>query len=154
MSFDSDNYIRNVFKGSCLSLNFLRAYLATQGATPAQLVFGRGMVSPIGYGVDWGGVTRRGQERIGGSCGREGRRRIGHVCKEGDKVVLELPKGALRGVQRVRRGPPSMVLKHGGNGTVTIQKSPCVSGNTNARGGRPPLWVVQCHGGECFGIYP
>ena len=106
MSFDSDNYIRNVFKGPCLSLNFLRAYLATQGATPAQLVFGRGMVSPIGYGVDWGGVTRRGQERIGGSCGREGRRRIGHVCREGGRQgCIGVTKGGIEGSTESKERP-------------------------------------------------
>ena len=49
------------------------SYNTTQGATPAQMVFGRDMVLPVDFSIDWDGVTRRKQKRVNGSCGRENR---------------------------------------------------------------------------------
>ena len=114
------------------------SYNTTQGATPAQMVFGRDMVLPVDFSIDWGGVTRREQERANGSCEREGRRRVGHTYKPGGKVLLGGPKGVLRGLEGVRRGPPT-VIKHKGNGTVDIQLSPCVTENVNIRRLDPPF---------------
>ena len=108
------------------------SYNTTQGATPAQMVFGRDMVLPVDFSIDWDGVTRRKQKRINGSCGREDRRRIDHTHKPGDKVLLEKPKKILRELENVRRGPFT-VIKHKGNGTVDIQMSPCVTENVNIR---------------------
>ena len=81
---------------------------------------------------DWGGVTRREQERVNGSCERGDRRRIGHTYKPGGKVLLGGPKEVLRGLEGVRRGPPT-VIKHKSNGTVDTQLSPCVTGDVNTR---------------------
>ena len=45
---------------------------------------------------------------------------------------MKVPKKILRKLEKPRRGPFA-VIKHHDNGTVTIQKSPCVTGNANAR---------------------
>ena len=103
-------------------------FLTTQGATPAQMAFGRDMALPAGFSIGWGEATRRKQKRISESCERENRRRIGHTYQKGDKVLMKVPKKILRKLEKPRRGPLT-VAKHHDNGTVTIQKSPCATGN-------------------------
>ena len=107
-------------------------YLTTQGATPAQMVFGRDMVLPVDFDINWDEITKRKQKRINENCERENRKRIKHTYQRGDKVLMKVPKKILRKLERVRRGPFT-VIKHHDNGTVTIQKSPCATGNANAR---------------------
>ena len=107
-------------------------FLTTQGATPAQMVFGRDMVLPVDFSIDWDEITRRKQKRINESCERENRRRIGHTYQKGGKVLAKVPKKILRKLEKPRRGPFT-VIEHHDNGTVTIQKSPCVTENANAR---------------------
>ena len=114
------------------------SYNTTQGATPAQMVFGRDMVLPVDFSIDWDEVTRRKQKRINESCERENRRRIEHTYKPGDKVLLEGPKEILRGLEDARGGPPT-VAKHKSNGTVGTQLSPCVTGDVNIRRLDPPF---------------
>ena len=60
------------------------AFLAAQGAAPAQMVFGRDMVLPADFSIDWDEITRRKQKRINESCERENRRRIDHTYQKGD----------------------------------------------------------------------
>ena len=107
-------------------------FLATQGATPAQMVFGRDMVLPVDISIDWDEITRRKQKRINEKCERENRRRIDHTYQKGDKVLVKVPKKILRKLEKPRRGPFT-VIEHHDNGTVAMQKSPCVTGNINVR---------------------
>ena len=107
-------------------------FLAAQGAAPAQMVFGRDMVLPVDFSIDWDEITRRKQKRINESCERENRRRAGHAYQKGDKVLMKVPKKILRKLEKPRRGPFT-VIEHHDNGTVTIQKSPCVTDNINVR---------------------
>mgnify|MGYP003336937455 CR=1 FL=1 len=107
-------------------------FLAAQGAAPAQMVFGRDMALPAGFSIDWDEITRRKQKRINESCERENRRRIDHTYQKGDKVLMKVPKKILRKLEKPRRGPFT-VIEHHDNGTVTIQKSPCVTDNINIR---------------------
>ena len=46
--------------------------------------------------------------------------------------MAEVPKKMLRKLEKPRRGPFT-VAEHHGNGTVATQKSPCATGNANAR---------------------
>ena len=46
-------------------------FLATQGATPAQMAFGRDMALPAGFSIGWGEIARRKQKRASESCERE-----------------------------------------------------------------------------------
>ena len=45
---------------------------------------------------------------------------------------MKVPKKILRKLEKPRRGPFT-VIEHHDNGTVTIQKSPCVTDNINVR---------------------
>ena len=54
------------------------------------------------------------------------------MYERGDKVLMKVPKKILRKLERVRRGPYS-VISHNENGTATIQKSPCVTDVVNIR---------------------
>ena len=45
---------------------------------------------------------------------------------------MKVPQKIFRKLEKPRRGPFT-VTEHHGNGTVTIQKSPCVTGNINVR---------------------
>ena len=47
-------------------------------------------------------------------------------------MLMKVPKKILRKLERVRRGPYS-VISHNENGTATIQKSPCVTDVANIR---------------------
>ena len=107
-------------------------FLAAQGAAPAQAALGRDMALPAGASIDWDEITRRKQKRINESCERENRRRIGHTYQKGGKVLAKVPKKILRKLEKPRRGPFT-VIEHHDNGTVTIQKSPCVTDNINVR---------------------
>lgn len=107
-------------------------YLTTQGATPAQMVFGRDMVLPVDFEIDWDEITKRKQKRINESCDRENKRRIEHTYQEGDKVLLKVPRKILRKLERVRRGPFT-VAKHYGNGSAKIRKGPCHTDTVNIR---------------------
>ena len=45
---------------------------------------------------------------------------------------MKVPKKILRKIERVRRGPFT-VIKHHDDGSVTTQKGPCVTDNVNTR---------------------
>ena len=87
---------------------------------------------PAGYEANWEEITKRKQKRTDESCNRESKRRIYHVYERGDKVLMKVPKKILRKLERVRRGPYS-VISHNKNGTATIQKSPCATDAANIR---------------------
>ena len=96
------------------------------------MVLGRDMVLPAGYEIGWDEITKRKQKRIGESCERENRRRIGHTYQKGGKALAEAPKKILRKLEKPRRGPFT-VIEHHGNGAVAMQKSPCATGSMSAR---------------------
>ena len=91
------------------------------------------MVLPVDYETDWNEITKRKQKRIDENCRRENSKRLDHVCQRGDnKLLLKVPKKMLRKVERIRRGPFT-VISHNDNGTVTIQKGPCFTDSVNIR---------------------
>ena len=51
-------------------------YLTAQGAAPVQMVFGRDMALPAGFGAGWGEAAKRKQERASGSCRERARERL------------------------------------------------------------------------------
>ena len=95
-------------------------YHTTLDATPGQLVFGRDMLLPIKFKVDWAYIKQRKQERAEQNVKRENSRRIDHTYEEGDLVVLEKP-GILPKLEQPRHGP-FRVLKTYTNGTIKIQR--------------------------------
>ena len=96
------------------------------------MAFGRDMVLPIDFETDWNEITRREQKRIDENCRRENKKRIEHACEEGDQVLLKAPKKTFRKSETQWRGP-CRAVKHHDNGTVAIQKSPCVAENVSIR---------------------
>ena len=62
--------------------------------------------------------------------------------------VKKVPRKILRKVERVRRGPFT-VVKHHNNISVTIQKGPCQTDTVNIRTLDPFFEQSQCLGGEC-----
>ena len=107
-------------------------YLTTQKATPAQLVFGRDMVLPVDYEVDWDEITKRKQKRINDNNVRENKKRIEREYKRGGMMLLAKPGMKLRKASRPRDGP-YRVIKVNTNGTLKIQLRPCVADVVNLR---------------------
>ena len=70
--------------------------------------------------------------QVSGSCRRGSRGRAAHACQEGGKALAEALKKVLRKVEKLKRGPFT-VIEHHGNGTVAMQKSPCAPGSASAR---------------------
>ena len=87
---------------------------------------------PIVFDADWDETTRRKQKRINKNCERENKKRIEHAYQKGDQVLLKAPKKIFRKLEIQWRGP-YRVVKHHDNGTVAIQKSPCVTENVSVR---------------------
>ena len=90
------------------------------------------MVLPVDYETDWNEITKRKQKRIDENCRRENSKRLDHVYQRGDKL-LKVPKKILRKVERIRRGPFTVISHNNNNGTVTIQKGPCFTDSVNIR---------------------
>ena len=87
---------------------------------------------PVDCETDWNEITERKQKRIDENCRRENSKRLEHVHQRGDKLLLKVPKKMLRKVERIRRGPFT-VISHDDDGTATIQKGPCFTDSVNIR---------------------
>ena len=92
----------------------------TLRATPGQLVFGRDMILPIKFNADWALITQNKQNLIDASNKQENKKRIAHIYRIGDKVLLTKP-GILRKLSTPRTGP-YVVQQVFTNGTISIQK--------------------------------
>jgi hypothetical protein len=92
----------------------------TLKATPGQLVFGRDMVLPIKFMVDWGAIEKQRQKEMGRNNRRENASRISHAYKVGDNLLLKKPGNHLRKLEAPRTGPHTVTAIYT-NGTVHIQ---------------------------------
>lgn len=95
-------------------------YHTTLGATPGQLVFGRDMILPVKFNVDWALIAQRKQTIINKSNEAENRKRIAYDYTVGEKVLLQEP-GLLPKLATPRTGPYEVVQVHT-NGTVVLRK--------------------------------
>mmetsp|Transcript_2824 Transcript_2824/g.7823 ORF Transcript_2824/g.7823 Transcript_2824/m.7823 type:complete len:1452 (-) Transcript_2824:296-4651(-) len=95
-------------------------YHTTLQATPGQLVFGRDMLLPVRFKVDWAHIAKRKQEAINRSNNRENSKRIAHKYKIGDKVLVTKP-GLLPKMAQPREGPFT-VKEVFTNGTLLVRK--------------------------------
>jgi hypothetical protein len=95
---------------------------ATLEATPGKVVFGRDMVLPIKFMLDWGAIEQQRQKEMGRNYRRENASRISNVYKVGDKILLRKPGKHLRKVEAPRTGPYTVTVIYT-YGTVRIQKS-------------------------------
>ena len=95
-------------------------YHTTLQATPGQVVFGKDLLIPMQFNVNWARIAFRKQNTIHQSNHRENKRRHPYRYKVGDKVLLERP-GKTAKMSSPRTGPYK-VLEVYENGTVRIQR--------------------------------
>ena len=109
-------------------------YHTTMQATPGQLVFGRDMVLPIKYKVDWVRLRMMRQQQMTRDNARENKTRIHHEYAPGDQCLLQKP-GILPKLDAPRTGLHN-VKKVYSNGTVEIERLP-VTERVNIRRLKP-----------------
>jgi hypothetical protein len=109
-------------------------YHTVLNATPGQVVFGRDMLLPIQYKVDWAQVVQKKHDQVHKDNKRENNQRVPYEYKVGDRVLLSKP-GTLPKMVTPREGPYE-VLNVYTNGTVRIARGP-VSTRVNIRRLRP-----------------
>jgi transposase InsO family protein len=105
-------------------------YHTTLQASPAQLVFGRDMLLPLKFKVDWARVKQRRQTEMARNNQRENRSRLPHKYRIGDLVLVEVP-GVRAKLTPPRKGPYKVVRVYT-NGTVRIQRG-AISQRINLR---------------------
>ena len=106
-------------------------YHQSHGHSPAQLVFGRDMFSPVSTEIDWNEIRNNKQTKINKNNIRENSKRVPHIYQKGDLITLKKP-GILRKLAMPREGPYK-VIKHNNNGSILIEKSPTNIKNVNVR---------------------
>ena len=93
----------------------------TLGATPAQVVFGRDMVHPIKYVVDWDLIKKRKVTRIEQSNAQENKKRIKFDYKVGTKVLI-INTDIQRKLECPTEGSFEITQIHPPSGNITIKK--------------------------------
>ena len=116
---------------TAVSYTIRSSYNQTHVHSPAQLVFGRDMFSPVSVDVDWNAINEKKQLSINNSNARENSKRIPHTYKKGDYITLKKP-GILWKLAIPREGPYK-VMKHNNNGLILIEKTPTKIKNVNVR---------------------
>ena len=121
-------------------------YHTTLKKTPGQLVFGRDMILNIQHIANWEYIRQNKQSLIEKNNKAENARRIEHLYKEGDEVLLK------RGTENKYESPYQgsfKVLKVNDNGTVCLRVG-AVEDNVNIRRLTPYTQANAInHGGEC-----
>jgi len=115
-------------------------------STPGQLVFGRDMIFNIQYIANWEYIKQRKQKIINLNNQRENSKRVQHVYKVGDKVLLN------RGTENKYESPyqgPFDITQVNDNGTVRLKVN-SVEDTYNIRRIIPFHAAPDPdHGGEC-----
>jgi hypothetical protein len=96
-------------------------YHTTLKASPAQIIFGRDMLLPIEFNVDWAVLQQQKQKEIARNNQRENASRKHHEYKVGDKILLLKPGHVRRKLENPRTGPYAVSAVHA-NGTIRIQR--------------------------------
>ena len=93
-------------------------YHTTLQATPSQCVFGRDAILNIPFSVNWEKIKEQKQNKIKNNNKKENSKRIPHVYRIGDRVLLKTAE------PRAKYDPhwegPHTVIKVNNNGTVRI----------------------------------
>ena len=121
-------------------------YHTTLKKTPGQLVFGRDMIFNIKHVANWEYIRANKQKLINKNNKAENAKRVEHLYKEGDKVLLR--RGTENKYETPYKGPFD-ILKVNDNGTVHL-KVGAVEDTYNIR--RLTLYTTadaSNHGGEC-----
>ena len=121
-------------------------YHTTLRKTPGQLVFGRDMIFNIQHIANWEYIRQNKQRLIEKNNKAENSKRIPHLYKEGDQVLLK------RGTENKYESPyqsPFCIIKVNDNGTVCLRVG-AVEDNYNIRRLTPytPANALN-YGGEC-----
>ncbi len=121
-------------------------YHTTLQKSPGQLVFGRDMMFNIKHIADWEYIRERKQSIISKNNKAENAKRIPHVYKSGDKVMLKI--GTENKYEQPYSGP-HQIIKVNNNGTVRLQMG-AVLDTVNIRRIDPYRDTSSSiHGGEC-----
>jgi hypothetical protein len=97
-------------------------YHQSHGHSPAQLVFGRDMFSPVETEVDSEAIRNNKQTKINKNNIRENSSRVPHNYQKGELITLKKP-GIPQKLAIPRKGPYK-VVEHNNNGSILIEKSP------------------------------
>jgi len=120
-------------------------YHTTLQKTPGQLVFGRDMIFNLKHTANWEYIRLRKQKIINKNNDRENTKRVPHLYKEGDKVMLRT--GTENKYERPYSGPHN-ILQVNTNGTVRLRMG-AVTDTVNIRRLTPYIAPDTNHGGEC-----
>ena len=119
-------------------------YHTVLDATPGQLVFNRDMILPIEFKTNWANIIQRKQTQVIKDNVHENTKRIPHIYKVGDKVLMTKP-GVVSKLKPPRTGPYE-IIKVYTNGTVRIQRG-AVARRINIRR-LTPFYKQSNSGGE------
>jgi len=92
----------------------------TTKATPAQLVFNRDAIQNVRFEADWQFIKERKEKIIRQNNKRENAKRVAHVYKVDDKVVVEQDPNRKHGENRYKG--PFTVTRVYDNGTVRLRQ--------------------------------
>jgi len=113
---DMDDSWKGILSATAFAVR--STYHTTLKKTPGQLVFGRDMILNIQHIANWEYIRQNKQKLIDKNNKAENARRIEHLYKEGDEVLLK------RGTENKYESPyqgPFKVLKVNDNGTVCLR---------------------------------
>jgi hypothetical protein len=110
-------------------------YHTTLGASPGQLVFGRDMILPIRFKVQWAEIRQRRQTEMNRNHMRENNKRIDHTFKVGDRILLTDSRANRPKLDAPRKGPFAVVQVFT-NGTLRIRRG-AVTERVNIRRVKP-----------------
>jgi hypothetical protein len=96
------------------------SYHSTLQASPAQLVFGRDMILPITFKIDWDALQRNKQEEANKNNARENKGRVEHEYHPGDKAYIQKERD-IRKLSAPREGPFTITAVYN-NGTVDLKQ--------------------------------
>ena len=94
-------------------------YHTTLQKTPGQLVYGRDMILNVKHLANWEYIRQRKQHLINKNNNRENEKRIPHVYKRGDKVLLR--RGTENKYETPYSGPHTIEEVSNNNGTVRMK---------------------------------
>ena len=114
---DEDEDRRESLPAICFAIR--ATHRTTAQASPAQLVFGRDMMTDAVFTANWTKIAERKRRQVQIDNARENEGRIDHEYKEGDKVYLMKDLKNLAKMKRPTLGP-FKIMQVRNNGTVII----------------------------------
>ena len=91
-----------------VSYTIRSSYHQSHDHSPAQLIFGRDMLSPVSVNIDWNAIRANKQMSINKNNTRENSKQIPHIYRKGDYITLKKPC-ILRKLTIPREGPYKVI---------------------------------------------